>query len=502
MPEPVVKFEVRNVRKEYPGTVALEDASLSFRAGQVHALLGKNGAGKSTLVKIMAGVIAPTSGSLLLDGGEVNFTSPHDAQGRGVATVHQELSLIPGLSVAENMLFSHLPRKQWPAIGRWVVDWRETESRARELFRELEVNIDVRVPVKTLGTAEQQVVEIAKAMSTSPSVLLLDEPTSALSAREARMLFRLVHVLKARGVAIVYISHRLHELREVCDVVSVLRDGRCAGTITMAEATPARISEMMFGRAVAATKPPASLREAKTVLRVESLTRENKFQDVSFSVGAGEVLGIAGVVGAGRTELLTAIFGSAPPDSGTVEVDGVRVSHPTPRKMKALGVGLTPEDRRHHALAQSLSVRENLGLASLASLARMGVMSPRLEREMIQHRVEELHIALANADQPVSLLSGGNQQKVVIANWLSTKPRVMLLDEPTRGIDIQAKRQIFQVIEDLTSRGIAIVFVSSELEELVEVCHRILVLRSGRIVGEVKSEQFDLGALLALCMEE
>lgn len=490
------RLEVRGLAKHYPGTVALHGLTLGFKAGRVHALLGKNGAGKSTLVKILAGAQQPTAGEVLLDGRPVALRTPAAAMAHGIATVYQELSLVPQLSVAENILFGRLPRRGI------VIDWLRVYQQAAELLQTLGIDLDVRRPVYRLGVAAQQLVEIAKAMSLQPGVLLLDEPTSALAHHEAANLFRLIRQLAAQGVAIIYISHRLQELHEVTDTMSVLRDGELAGTIPMAQATPAIIADMMFGGAVTHGRPAARTGSEEAVLEVRHLARAGVLHDINFTLRRGEMLGIAGMLGAGRTELLMSLFGAQPLDAGEIVIAGRAVHHPTPARMKSLGVALAPEDRKRQGLVQQHSVEANLALASLRRGARRGVVSRRRQSAMAQHWVNALHIKAGNLARPVALLSGGNQQKVVIGKWLNTQPRILLFDEPTRGIDVQAKQQIFAIVRNLSEEGVSSVFVSSELEELMDVCHRILIMRAGRVVGEVTPATTTLNELLALCMEE
>lgn len=490
------RLEVRDIVKQYPGTRALRGVSISFEGGKVHALLGKNGAGKSTMVKIIAGAVTPTSGQVFVDGNEVSFSSPANALAQGIATVYQEMSLVPGLTVAENILFGRLPKK-----GP-IIDWPRVYSKAGELVESLGLRLDVRAKVDSLGIAQQQVVEIVKAMSYEPKVLMLDEPTSSLAHHETQSLFRLIRQLTARGVAIIYISHRLQELREIADTMSVLRDGELIGTSEVAGATPAAIARMMFGETVQRSRPEGLTVGDETVLEVQNLGWRDAFHDVSFQLKRGEILGIAGMLGSGRSELLLSLFGAQPPTSGKVFVEGKEVRPSSPHTMKHRGLALAPEDRKRHGLIQMMSTADNLCLASLRGQASAGVVQNSQQKQLIDDSVRNLQITVANTGRPVSSLSGGNQQKVVIGKWLATGPRILLFDEPTRGVDVQAKQQMFEIIWDLSRRGISSIFVSSELEELVEVCHRILVMRSGHIVGEVSPEGLSMETLLEMCMEE
>jgi ABC-type sugar transport system ATPase subunit len=496
-----IKLQTRHIRKVYPGTVALEDVSLGFEAGKVSALIGKNGAGKSTLVKIFAGAVQPTGGTLLVDGREVILRSPREALRKGIATVHQELSLIPELTIAENILLGRLPKKT--ALGVRVIDWPEVYRRAEEILAGIHAELDVRRNAGRLSVAQQQMVEIAKATSFTPSAVLLDEPTSALAHHEVEQLFNLIRCLAERGVAVVYITHRLQELRDIADSVSTLRDGQFIGTVPIGEATPKTIVQMMFGQTVPAHRPaPPTAARGPAVLEVRRLRVGDKVRDASFKLNQGEVLGVAGMLGSGRTEMLMAIFGATPFDEGEILVGSRLVRSPTPARMKRAGFGLAPENRKEQGLVLLLSTRDNVCLAALDRISARGIIWKARQRRVVDRTVRDLQLAVADVEQPVSTLSGGNQQKVVVGKWLNTQPRIMLFDEPTRGIDIQAKQQIFEIISGLSRQGISSIFVSSELEELLEVCHRILIMRKGRIVEEVAAQGLHLDKLFALCMED
>ncbi len=490
-------LEVVGIRKVYPGTVALKGVSLGFRPGEVHALIGKNGAGKSTLVKILSGAVQPTEGSIRVRGEEVRLLSPGDAFRKGIATVYQELSLVPEMTVGENILLGRTPTR-W---GGLRLDWKATYARAREILDSLQVDVDVRTKVARLGMATRQMVEIAKAMAGEPTALMLDEPTSALAHGETESLFALVRRLTAQGVTIIYISHRLQELPQVAHCVSVLRDGRLIGTRPIDEATPAVIADMMFGDAVNKVPPAPPPVERTPVLEVRGVSRGDRLRGVDLTLYRGEVLGLAGMVGSGRTELLRAICGADAVDTGEVRVDGNPVSHPTPARMRTRGLGLIPENRKEEGLVLELSTHENVCLASLRRWATAGVIDRGRQRAAVARTISDLAVAVSDPARKVSTLSGGNQQKVVIGKWLNTEPRILLFDEPTRGIDVHAKQQVFQIIADLSRRGISSIFVSSELEELLDVCHRILVMQQGRIVSEVDAAGLTLQRLFRLCLE-
>lgn len=500
MSTPVHNLQTLSLRKEYPGTIALNDVSVTFTGGKIHALIGKNGAGKSTLVKIIAGATQPTAGRILLDGNEIILRDPRDALKRGIVAVHQELSLVPELTVAENILLGRLPKKA--SLRGSIVDWRRVNTRAEEILRDLGISLDVRTRAGTLGVAQQQVVEIAKAMSYEPSILILDEPTSALAQHETERLFLLLKKLATRGVVLLYITHRLQELHQIADTVTALRNGSLVGTVAIGDATPSTIVQMMFGEVIQRVKPADLTAPTEPFIEVRSFSRRGAFHDVNFTINKGEILGIAGLLGAGRTELLRALFGADPPDEGELLIGEQHIRPSNPGQMKELGVAMTPENRKDQGLVQLLSTRVNLCLASLSRISARGWLTRSREQVLVDKNIQELDIDVANTDAPVAFLSGGNQQKVVVGKWLNTNPRLVLFDEPTRGIDVQAKQQMFQIIWDLSKRGISCIVISSELEELLDVCHRILIMRQGRIVGDVRPGEVSLESLFAACMKE
>ncbi len=491
-----VKLELGSVTKIYPGVRALNNFSVEFEGGEVHAVIGKNGSGKSTMVKVISGAIHPNEGEIRMDGRAVKVTSPGDAFKEGIATVYQELSLVPGLTVAENILLGRLPKKK-----KVMIDWAEANRQAQKILASLDVEIPVTKKVSELDVWQQQVVEIVKAMSFEPSVIILDEPTSALAKHETDNLFRVIRQLKKKGVIIIYITHRLQELYEIADAVTVLRDGKKIGTVRITDAPPKKIVNMMFGETEVKTRPDDLMVSKEPVLEVKNLTRGQYFKDVNFTLYKGEILGIAGMLGAGRTELVRAIFGADSFDSGEIILNGQRVQKPNPQRMRNLGIALTPENRKEEGLIQSLSTRENLCLTSLNRISNNKIVSKTKEMDLVNKQIQELQITVANLGNPVSALSGGNQQKVVIGNWLNSEPRVMFFDEPSRGIDVNAKQQIFQIMWALNRKGIASIFISSELEELLEVCQRILIMRHGRIEAEIYPDDIQVDDLYAMCME-
>ncbi|MGI6688717.1 MAG: sugar ABC transporter ATP-binding protein [Christensenellales bacterium] len=482
--------------KDYPGTRALDQVSVSFESKKINALLGKNGSGKSTLVKCFAGAIQPTSGKMFLDDEELSFSSPAEANQKGIAIVYQEMSLVQSLSVTENIFLGRMPKKR-----SGIVDWKKAHSQARELLDRMNVDIDPAQIVSRLSMWQCQVVEITKAMSHQPKVLILDEPTSALASHEVSQMFQVLRSLKEQDVIIIYISHKLHEIPEIADTVTVLRDGVLIGKEDMKNLTNADILRMMFGEMEHKVRPSDVEPQEDVVLSVRGLTRKGKFQDVNFDLHHAEVLGIAGMLGSGRTELLKSIFGADSYDAGEIRVNGQTADRRTsPIKMKKMGLGLTPEDRKKEGLILIHSIRDNLCYASIDK-ARVGWLENRKQRvDMANKQVEDLHIKVSDVRNSVNSLSGGNQQKVVVGNWLNTQPNIMLFDEPSRGIDVAAKQQIFEIMWEQARNGVSTIFVSSELEELIETCHRILVMREGSIIGEVDPQQTDVKTLYALCM--
>lgn len=489
-------LRTEGIIKNYPGTKALDNVTVSFDSGKVHAFIGKNGSGKSTLVKLFAGAIQPTAGKIYLDDEELQFSTPTEALNKGIATVYQELSLVPHLSVAENIFLGRLPKK-----GR-LVDWKKTYQMAQELLNGMGVDIDSREKVFKLSMWQCQVVEITKAMSFKPKVLMLDEPTSALAANETQKLFEAIRILKKQDVIIIYISHRLQELWEIADKVTVLRDGKYIGSEEIHKLQHKDIITMMFGDVEIRERPRDLKVQEGVVMEVRHLTRRGKFEDISFELKKGEVLGIAGMLGSGRTELLRSIFGADPFDGGEILVEGKRVQQKsTPIQMMQMGLGLTPEERKTQGVILIHSIRDNLCYASLNKMTRNHVINNKIRKEFSERQIEDLQIKIPDLMAPVSALSGGNQQKVIIGNWLNTAPKIMMYDEPSRGIDVNAKQQIFQIMWEQSRKGVSSIFVSSELEELVEVCHRILIMHMGKIVGEVSlDDEVTIDGLYAYCM--
>ncbi|HBE78646.1 MAG TPA: sugar ABC transporter ATP-binding protein [Firmicutes bacterium] len=491
------KLELQNLTKVYPGTVALKDFSAVLDGGKVYALLGKNGSGKSTLVKCISGAIQPTEGKMFINDRPLEPKSPIDAFNQGIAIVYQELSLVRDLTVAENILLGRYFKKGPHDL---VIDWEKTNQKAAEILAALHIDIPVQATVRSLSVGQQQMIEIAKAMSYNPSVLILDEPTSALAQHEIESLFNVIRSSKEQGVIVIFITHKLQEIQGVADYVTVIRDSVNIGTIPIAEATPKKIVEMMFGKVRQLSRPNLIVSK-EAVLEVKQLTRKNKFSDINFKLYKGEVLGIAGMLGSGRSELLRSIFGVDHFDSGQILINNTPVTKTDIITMKKMGLAMTPENRKEEGLVQVLSVRENLSIANMYRMASHGFLNKKMQDPYVEQQITNLQIKIADSNYLVSSLSGGNQQKVVVGNWLNTSPQIMFFDEPSRGIDVEAKQQIFQIMWDLSSQGLSSIFVSTELEELLEVCNRVLIMRHGRIEQEIDPGQVSLDELYSLCME-
>ena len=471
---------MEGIDKRFPGVHALKSVDFDLRAGEVHALMGENGAGKSTLMKCLSGVYQPDGGRILIDGAEVRMPSPKAAQDLGIGIIHQELALMRDLNVAQNIWIGREPRL---SFGR--IDEARLNADAAAIFDGMNIAMDPRRSVGSLTIARQQMVEIAKALSFRPRVLVMDEPTAALTDSEIAELFTIIRRLRAEGVGIIYISHKMDEIRRIADRVTVMRDGATVGTV-QAEDTPiGQIIAMMVGREIAdeAVQVP-DLSDSETALEVRGLTRGRELRDISFSLKKGEILGFAGLMGAGRTELARAIFGAEPPDSGQVLVHGRAVAIRNPSDAVRAGIGYLSEDRKHYGLALGMDVRANIGLASLPRFAdRLGRIDEAGLAQVARDYVERLKIRTPHDRQEVRLLSGGNQQKVVIAKWLLRDCDILIFDEPTRGIDIGAKAEIYRLLNDLATSGKAIVVISSELPEILRLSHRIAVMCEGRLTG-------------------
>jgi ABC-type sugar transport system ATPase subunit len=479
-------LEMRGINKSFAGNTVLADVNLSARAGEVHALVGENGAGKSTLMKILAGVYQPDAGEILIDGQRIRFARPSNALANGIAMIYQELSLAPDLTVAENIFLGREPLS-FALLG--VVNRREMNTRANGMLKAYGFKLDPRASIKRLSAADRQLVEITRATVEAKRVLVMDEPTSSLTAHEVEDLFRLIRELKNRGLAIIYISHRLEELDFIADRLTVLRDGQAVYSGAWGEISRTEIIRHMAGRELKEIFPPRAAAKGETRLRVTNLTRKGKFRDVSFAVAAGEVVGIAGLAGAGRTELVETIFGAYHADSGEIVLDGSKLHMAQPDLAVARGLGLLTEDRKRTGLCLNQPLASNLTLANLRALIRNWRLDRKREKAAACAYIEKLHIRPPDPDKTVALMSGGNQQKVLLARWLFADSKVFLLDEPTRGVDVAARSEIYRVINRLAERGAAIVMVSSDLPELLGMADRILVMRRGRLVAELDARR-------------
>ncbi len=481
---PIVALE--DAAKSYGAVHALKHGTLALRAGEVRALVGENGAGKSTLVKLLGGVVRLDGGRMLVDAEPVDFHSPTEARDSGIAVIYQEPTLFPDLSVAENVVMGGHPLRSMRRIDR-----RAMHNSVQEQLDRLGVRLDAERPVRGLSIADQQIVEIAKALSFEARVLIMDEPTAALSGPEVERLFGVVRALRDHGAAVLFISHRLEEVFALCDTVTVMRDGEVVHDAATADMTPDEVVRRMVGRELSALFPKEDTATGAAVLRVERLTREGVFTDISFEVRAGEIVALAGLVGAGRSEVARAIFGIDRADAGHVEVDGNRLPKAKPTAAMKAGIGFVPEDRRQQGLVMELSVARNATLTRMGALSRGGIIRGRAERALAADWATRLQLKYHRLDDPVGFLSGGNQQKVVLAKWLATEPKVLIVDEPTRGIDVGTKAEVHRLLSELAGRGVAVLMISSELPEVLGMADRVLVMHEGRLTGELSRAEAD-----------
>ena len=495
-------LRMTGISKRFPGVLALSDVGLTVAPGEVHALLGENGAGKSTLLKILAGAQSPDSGTIEFAGTPVVFDSPHAAQKLGIATIYQEFTLAPNMMICENVFIGREPG------SKLFVNWRRMAEETRALTRRLGLDANPMIPVRELSVAEQQMVEIARALSMKSRLIVMDEPTSALSRVEVEKLFRIVRALKAEGLSIIFVTHRLEEVFEICDSYTVLRDGKFVGTGKVVDTTIDKIIRMMVGREVNALfSHRTDATAGEVALAVQGLSRRGSARDpsatvladVSLHVRRGEILGIAGLVGAGRTEMARAIFGADRFDSGSILIDGQPVRISSPQEAIRHGIGLVPEDRKQQALFLSLAIRVNLSMASLDRVSRWGVfVDEAKENALVEEYRKALSIRMASPEQIVANLSGGNQQKVVLARWLALQPKVLIVDEPTRGIDVGAKVDVHNLLFDMARSGIAVIAISSELPEVLAISDRIVTMREGRVTGEIARDRADQETLMSM----
>jgi galactofuranose transport system ATP-binding protein len=497
MTEPVL--EARSVGKRFPGVVALSDVDFELRPGEVHALVGENGAGKSTLIKVLTGVYQPDSGELRYRGGQVRFGRPLDAQAAGISTIYQEVNLVPLLSVARNVFLGREPRTRLR-----LVDTRAMNARAAELLDSLGVHVDVTRPLRTLGLGTQQMVAIARAVAVDARVVVMDEPTSSLEPREVATLFDVVGRLKAQDIAVLYVSHRLDELYRICDRVTVLRDGRVVHSGPLADLPRLRLVAAMLGRdldevrreGTTAFESTSTAAAEAPVLEASGLSRRHVLDGISLTVRPGEIVGLGGLLGAGRSETARAIAGAMPVDAGTVTVAGRPVRTGSVPAAIAAGVVMLPEDRKADGIVPGLSVRENIALAALPTLSRAGIVSRRKQDAIVERFMSRLRIKASSPEQRVGELSGGNQQKVLLARLLARNPKLLLLDEPTRGIDVGAKAEVQGLIDELAAEGLGVVLISSEFEEVVEGSDTVVVLRDGQVVTTLRGDGVTEDALL------
>ncbi|MCR4408343.1 MAG: sugar ABC transporter ATP-binding protein [Anaerolineae bacterium] len=487
-------LRMEQICKRFPGVQALDNVTFRVARGEIHALVGENGAGKSTLMKILTGAIPRDSGQIILRGQEIEIDSPGRAQQLGISMIHQELALIPYLNVGQNIYLGREPGGPLPGL----INWPQLYSQAREQLARLNMDLDPLTAVADLPIAQQQMVEVAKALSFNADIIVMDEPTSALTERETETLFEVMRTLKAQGVTIIFISHRLEEVFEVADRVTVLRDGRLIGVAPISEVSMDDVVRMMVGRELGEMYPKQEVSRQDVVLRVRGLTRGNDLRGVSLELHRGEILGIAGLVGAGRTPLARALFGIDPVERGEIWVDGQPARINSPHAAIRLGLGFVPEDRKEQGLFLGMAVRENITIGILDRFSVLGFPRFRELDRLAESYVRQLDIRTPSLRQRMRNLSGGNQQKVVIARWLTLHPKVLILDEPTRGIDVGAKAEIHALMNRLAGEGVGIIMISSELPEILGISDRILVMRQGQIVGEFSRQEATQDAIM-LC---
>jgi ABC-type sugar transport system ATPase subunit len=488
---PYLSFQ--NITKRFPGVLALDGVSFEIERGSCHALIGENGAGKSTLGKILAGVYTADEGEILLEGRAIHAPTPLAARQLGIAMVHQELAFCPNLTVAENLCLGDLPGH----LG-WL-DRNRMREQARAMLAEIEVNMDVDLPISRLSTGQEQLVQIAAALGTRAQIIVMDEPTSSLSVKESENLFQLLAKLKQRGITIIYVSHRMEEIFRLCDRITVLRDGRHVATEPVAETNSDRVIQQMVGREVKQyTSQHLQRPLGDECLRVENLSSPGKFSNISFTLRAGEILGFAGLIGAGRSEVAQAIFGLDPAATGKVFVRGQELPLHSVTAALAAGIGLLPEDRKRLGLVLSMNCRENTSLTILSRLSNFGFVRRKEERALVQRYVDKLRVKTPSIEAPIAGLSGGNQQKIALAKWLARECGILIVDEPTRGVDVGAKAEIHHLLDELACQGLALLVISSELPEVINLSRRIIVMRQGVVAGELDRADFSQTNLMRL----
>lgn len=493
--ECVYKVQMVNVSKSFPGVKALEKVNLNLRKGSVHALMGENGAGKSTLMKILAGIQQPSEGDIILDGVKVKFNNPRESLNSGIAMIHQELNPVLDMSIAENLYLGREPRKK----GTLLLDYKKMYKDAKELLDKVGLKLHPRTLMRDLTVAQMQMVEIAKAIDYNSDIIIMDEPTSAITDREVETLFAMINKLRNSGHGIIYITHKMDEVFRIADEITVFRDGKHIGTYPAAEIDPDTLIKKMVDRELTEIFPNKNYVPKDVKISVRNLSRKNKFKNVSFDVHHGEIVGLAGLMGAGRTEIVESIFGITKLDSGEIYIDGKKVNIKAPSDAIKLNIGLVTEDRKMSGLILPLSVRDNMVLPSLKNLSKFKVITnAKKEHKHTDHYIKELKIKTPGQNQIIQFLSGGNQQKVILGKWLMTEPQILIFDEPTRGIDIGAKTEIYKIISDLADKGHTIIFISSEMQEILGMCDRIIVFHEGVVSGEVLRAEATQEKLLKL----
>ena len=488
-----MRIEMRGIDKSFGSNQVLKQAGFTLESGEVHALMGENGAGKSTLMKILTGVYTKDAGTVLVDGKEVNYKNPQEAEKAGIVFIYQELNVMFDLTVEENLFMG---KEIHGKFG--ICDRKAMQKKAREALNTLGVDISPKTVMSELSVGQQQMVEICKALMADAKVIIMDEPTAALTQSETVALFKVIESLRKKGVSMVYISHRMEEIFELCDRITVLRDGSYIGVKNIPETNMNEIVKMMIGREIGERYPSRDVKIGKEVLKVKGLTRKGTFHDVSFSVRAGEVLGVSGLMGAGRTEIMQAIFGNLSYESGSIEIDGKEVKISNPRQAMEQGIGFITEDRKTEGLMLDKSIRENISLCNLGRISKSSVISKEAEKNMVAEAIKDLHIKCFGPYHECNNLSGGNQQKVVLAKWILTNPKILILDEPTKGVDIGAKKEIYSIINKLAAQGVAIIMVSSELPEVLGMSDNIMVVREGEVRGIISYEEANQERVMTL----
>ncbi len=490
-------LRVERINKAFPGVQALRDVSLRVAKGEVLALVGENGAGKSTLMNILSGIHQKDSGSIVLGGREVHISSPLHSQHLGISIIHQELNLVPHFSVAENLFVGQEKKR-----GGIFLDRKRTNDEAKAILERVGLTVDVTALVRTLSIAQRQMIEIAKALTRNATLIVMDEPTSSISDREIERLFRIIRDLRDSGVSVIFISHKLDEVFAIADRIAVMRDGLLVGELDPKASSEDEVIRLMVGREITDIFPKTSVAQGGEILRVSGLVRAGQAEPLSFSLCRGEILGFAGLVGAGRSELLQAVFGIDAFSAGEVFLEGRPVRIRSPKDAIALGIGFVPEDRKLKGLMLGLAVRENVSIASLEKVSRRGIMRNAAERTSVDSFIGRLEIKTADRDQLALHLSGGNQQKVVLAKWLAIKPKILIVDEPTRGVDVGAKKEIHSILNQLAGEGVSIVAISSELPEILGMCDRIVVMHEGRIKGELLRREATQEKILTMALSK